>query len=148
MAIQPIETKEIGPIVVVILLAVAAYVVMYHLGYLGNHPVEKVVGEPIAKIAKKPLQGIKKIEGLFENKDDKLNNNNKVNVMDIKEGETYQTDSGLKFEVLKLGNGKKPTLDNEVTVHYHGTLLDGTVFDSSVVRGEKISFPLRGVIPG
>lgn len=146
MAIQPIETKEMGPIIVVILLAIAAYVVMYYLGYLGNHPVEKVVGEPIAKIAKKPLQGIKKIEGLFINEDEKLNN--KVNIMDIKEGRTYETDSGLKFEVLKLGNGQKPTLDNEVTVHYHGTLLDGTVFDSSVVRGEKISFPLRGVIAG
>lgn len=58
------------------------------------------------------------------------------------------TASGLQYEVIKEGKGKKPTLDNKVTVHYHGTLIDGTVFDSSVDRGETISFPLNGVIKG
>ena len=59
------------------------------------------------------------------------------------------TASGLKYQVLKQGSGTvspKPT--DTVTVHYHGTLLDGTVFDSSVERGQSISFPLNGVIPG
>lgn len=58
------------------------------------------------------------------------------------------TDSGLQYEVLRAGSGAKPTADQTVEVHYHGTLTDGTVFDSSVERGETISFPVNGVIPG
>lgn len=58
------------------------------------------------------------------------------------------TDSGLQYEVLKAGDGKKPKATDEVSVHYHGTLIDGTVFDSSVDRGEPTSFPLNRVIPG
>lgn len=58
------------------------------------------------------------------------------------------TASGLQYEVLEEGTGVSPTLQDMVTVHYHGTLLDGTVFDSSVERGEPTSFPLNGVIQG
>lgn len=58
------------------------------------------------------------------------------------------TSSGLQYEVLRTGKGVKPTRDQTVEVHYHGTLTDGTVFDSSVERGETISFPVTGVIPG
>lgn len=58
------------------------------------------------------------------------------------------TASGLQYEVLVEGKGAKPTKDQSVEVHYHGTLIDGTVFDSSVQRGETISFPVTGVIPG
>ncbi len=58
------------------------------------------------------------------------------------------TASGLQYEVLVEGRGAKPTKDQSVEVHYHGTLIDGTVFDSSVKRGETISFPVTGVIPG
>lgn len=58
------------------------------------------------------------------------------------------TDSGLQYEVIKEGDGEKPAATDEVTVHYHGTLIDGTVFDSSVDRGEPTSFPLNRVIPG
>ncbi|MEM9017748.1 MAG: FKBP-type peptidyl-prolyl cis-trans isomerase [Verrucomicrobiota bacterium] len=64
-----------------------------------------------------------------------------------KEG-IVETDSGLQYEVLEDGDGDKPSASNTVKVHYHGTLIDGTVFDSSVDRGEPISFPLNGVIPG
>lgn len=64
-----------------------------------------------------------------------------------KEGVTT-TDSGLQYEVLKEGDGAKPGPTDKVKVHYHGTLVDGTVFDSSVERGEPISFPLNGVIKG
>jgi len=56
--------------------------------------------------------------------------------------------NGLQYEVLKAGDGPKPKATDEVIVHYHGTLTDGTVFDSSVDRGESISFPLNGVIKG
>jgi FKBP-type peptidyl-prolyl cis-trans isomerase FklB len=56
--------------------------------------------------------------------------------------------SGLQYQVIKEGTGPKPTLDDQVKVHYHGTLIDGTVFDSSVERGEPITLGLRNVIPG
>ena len=60
------------------------------------------------------------------------------------------TASGLQYKVMKAGpdGGKSPKATDTVKVHYHGTLIDGTVFDSSVQRGEPISFPLNGVIPG
>lgn len=58
------------------------------------------------------------------------------------------TESGLQYEILQEGTGEKPGLDDVVTTHYHGTLIDGTVFDSSVNRGEPVSFPVNGVIPG
>jgi FKBP-type peptidyl-prolyl cis-trans isomerase FklB len=57
-------------------------------------------------------------------------------------------DNGLQYEILKAGDGKKPKATDKVLVHYHGTLIDGTVFDSSVERGESISFPLNQVIKG
>ena len=59
-----------------------------------------------------------------------------------------QTASGLQYKVVKEGKGAKPKATDEVLVHYTGKLLDGTVFDSSVQRGEPISFPLNGVIAG
>lgn len=55
---------------------------------------------------------------------------------------------GLQYEILTAGTGAKPKATDKVLVHYHGTLIDGTVFDSSVDRGEPIAFPLNGVIPG
>lgn len=58
------------------------------------------------------------------------------------------TDSGLQYEVMEEADGPKPSVDDTVSVHYTGTLIDGTVFDSSVERGEPASFPLKGVIPG
>lgn len=59
-----------------------------------------------------------------------------------------ETESGLQYKVITLGTGAKPQATDEVKVHYHGTTIDGTVFDSSVERGEPIVFPLNGVIPG
>lgn len=58
------------------------------------------------------------------------------------------TDSGLQFEVITEGSGEKPTHASTVRTHYHGTLIDGTVFDSSVQRGEPAEFPVGGVIAG
>lgn len=58
------------------------------------------------------------------------------------------TATGLQYEVLKEGSGDSPKETDNVTVHYHGTLIDGTVFDSSVDRGQPATFPVNGVIPG
>ena len=57
-------------------------------------------------------------------------------------------ESGLQYEIIKSGEGAKPTINDQVTTHYHGTLLDGTVFDSSVERGQPATFPVSGVIKG
>lgn len=65
-----------------------------------------------------------------------------------KREEIKSTDSGLQFEVITEGEGAKPTAESHVTVHYHGTLIDGTVFDSSVDRGEPTAFGVGQVIPG
>ncbi|WP_305042649.1 FKBP-type peptidyl-prolyl cis-trans isomerase [Geoalkalibacter sp.] len=58
------------------------------------------------------------------------------------------TASGLQYQVLESGKGKTPGPDSSVTVHYRGTLVDGTEFDSSYGRGEPVTFPVSGVIPG
>tara|TARA_Y100001933_G_scaffold140041_1_gene138891 strand:- start:158 stop:835 length:678 start_codon:yes stop_codon:yes gene_type:complete len=58
------------------------------------------------------------------------------------------TKSGLQYLILSDGKGNNPTLNDNVTVHYHGTLIDGTIFDSSVDRKQPATFPLNGVIPG
>ena len=59
-----------------------------------------------------------------------------------------QTESGLVYLETQAGTGASPAADSMVEVHYHGTLVDGTVFDSSLQRGEPMGFPLNGVIPG
>lgn len=75
------------------------------------------------------------------------------------EGETFLADnkkkegvktlpSGLQYKVIKAGTGKKPKSTDTVTVHYKGTLIDGTEFDSSYKRGQTVSFQVSGVIPG
>ncbi len=56
--------------------------------------------------------------------------------------------SGLQYEVIKMGEGEKPALTDTVECHYHGTLINGQVFDSSMDRGQTAKFPLQGVIKG
>ena len=80
--------------------------------------------------------GSLKLEG------EKFLKNNKTNK------EVQTTESGLQYEIIKSGNGIKPSKTDTVTVHYHGTLIDGTVFDSSVERGTPASFGVHQVIPG
>lgn len=58
------------------------------------------------------------------------------------------TVSGLQYEILKKGTGSKPKITDKVEVHYHGTLIDGRIFDSSVNRGQTATFPIKGVIKG
>ena len=85
---------------------------------------------------KNAAYGSLKLEG------EKFLENNKSN-KDIQ-----TTESGLQYEIIKSGNGKRPSKVDSVSVHYHGTLIDGTVFDSSVERGTPASFGVHQVIPG
>lgn len=62
--------------------------------------------------------------------------------------EVTVTESGLQWEELEAADGAKPSIDDTVTVHYVGTLMDGTEFDSSIARGQPAEFPLKGVIAG
>lgn len=62
--------------------------------------------------------------------------------------EIQVTDTGLQYEVIATGEGEKPNADSTVRVHYHGTFLDGSMFDSSVERGQPAEFPVNGVIKG
>ncbi|MDX1692935.1 MAG: FKBP-type peptidyl-prolyl cis-trans isomerase [Ketobacteraceae bacterium] len=65
-----------------------------------------------------------------------------------KRDEVTVTGSGLQYEVLQEGTGEKPVATSTVSTHYHGTLIDGTVFDSSYERGQPAEFPVNGVIAG
>ncbi len=65
-----------------------------------------------------------------------------------KRDEVTVTESGLQYEVLTAGEGDKPSATSTVRTHYHGTLIDGTVFDSSYDRGQPAEFPVNGVIKG
>lgn len=56
--------------------------------------------------------------------------------------------SGLQYEIIEQGNGPTPKIDDIVTTHYHGTLIDGTIFDSSIERNQPATFPVNGVIQG
>jgi peptidylprolyl isomerase len=88
------------------------------------------------------------------------NNNKALAEENIKIGEQFlatnrtvdgvvETESGLQYQVLKSGEGTEhPKATSKVSVHYHGTLLDGSMFDSSVVRGKPLSFGLNQVIKG
>ncbi|MBR1516851.1 MAG: FKBP-type peptidyl-prolyl cis-trans isomerase [Bacteroidales bacterium] len=65
-----------------------------------------------------------------------------------KDPSVQTTASGLQYKMIKPGNGKRPKAEDMVKVHYTGTLIDGRTFDSSIERGEPITFPLNQVIPG
>jgi FKBP-type peptidyl-prolyl cis-trans isomerase FklB len=90
------------------------------------------------------MEGIKKAaeaQSLIKEKewfDDNAKKNSKIQTLP----------SGIQYEVMKTGNGPKPTPTSKVTTHYHGTLIDGKVFDSSVQRNTPASFPVNGVIKG
>lgn len=96
---------------------------------------QKIINEYLEK-----LQG--KLEAAAREAGEKFLKENK------EKPEVKETASGLQYVVEKEGTGAQPTATDEVTVHYTGKLLDGTVFDSSVNRGEPATFPLNRVIPG
>ena len=142
--------------------------VSYALGLsLGNNLVSSgITSLNISKLS----QGIKDVleqnqpEMSYQEAQDVINEyfqklQSKMSEKAIQEGKTFlennskrpevvTLNSGLQYEVIKEGNGPVPTADNTVKVHYHGTLIDGTVFDSSVRRGEPAAFGVTQVISG
>lgn len=79
---------------------------------------------------------------------DNLEQGQKFLAENAKKAGVKTTESGLQYEETQAGTGKQPALSDTVKVHYRGTLIDGTEFDSSYSRDEPVSFPLNGVIPG
>ncbi|HEX2921467.1 MAG TPA: FKBP-type peptidyl-prolyl cis-trans isomerase [Bacteroidales bacterium] len=84
---------------------------------------------------------------LTKYQDHKVKNEAYIEQNKTKEGVTT-TESGLQYEVIKMGTGPKPTAENTVKVHYTGMFIDGTQFESSVTNNEPVTFPVMGVIPG
>lgn len=99
----------------------------------------------VADQAKQKEDALKNAETEFA--DDKLAGEKFLELNKDVEG-VVETESGLQYLVLKQGSGEKPSATSKVKVHYHGTLIDGTVFDSSVDRGEPSSFGVNQVIKG
>lgn len=91
-------------------------------------------------------------EKLSQMRNDKAADNLKAGQEFLAENKTKpgvtELESGLQYQVLTEGTGKKPSATDTVKCHYHGTLIDGTVFDSSVQRGQPAKFPLNMVIKG
>ncbi len=89
---------------------------------------------------------------LFQQKNEKASANLKAGqefmTKNATRPEVVSLPSGLQYEILNDGTGAKPSATDKVTCHYHGTLIDGTVFDSSVQRSQPATFPLNMVIKG
>lgn len=89
---------------------------------------------------------------LFQIKSDKAEKNLKEGIEFLDQNKlkpgVFTLESGLQYEIMVTGDGPKPRATDTVTCHYHGSLINGTVFDSSVQRGQSASFPLNRVISG
>lgn len=112
-----------------------------HAAFNGEEPkmtpeeAQKIIQEYLQELTAKKTAEIKAVGEKFLEENKKNEN-------------VITTPSGLQYVVEKEGEGAQPTAEDEVTVHYTGKLIDGTVFDSSVSRGEPATFPLNRVIPG
>ena len=93
------------------------------------------------------LQGVQQAAAMAEGQENLAAGEAFLAENGAREGVTT-TESGLQYEIIVAGDGEKPTVDDTVTTHYHGTLINGEVFDSSVDRGQPASFPVSGVISG
>ena len=106
--------------------------------------------EPLLKLEKsKPLQNkMSQQKKESEQKGKSMEEGKKFLEENKKKSGVKETASGLQYKVLKEGSGKKPSVTDNVEVHYRGTLIDGTEFDSSYKRNQTVTFPLNGVIKG
>jgi FKBP-type peptidyl-prolyl cis-trans isomerase len=147
MTLQENKGKGFIYIIPVIVVIGIVYLMLYRNDVIvepmpGTSPSEEIITEQSDKVA---------IEEAAAPIAKEINKENKQKIVmnTLEEGKTYTTESGLQYEVMTLGTGATPQSPTDVVeVHYHGTLENGTVFDSSVERDEKISFPLDRVISG
>lgn len=129
MSFEVNKGKDFIYIIPIIILILIIYLMLYRDGNLDSKLPDGIKNDSTGSAK----QVIKKEETNMEN---------------LEEGKKYTTESGLIYEVLKMGDGQKPKASSIVEVHYHGTLENGTVFDSSVQRGQTIEFGLNQVISG
>ena len=85
---------------------------------------------------------------MFDNKSNNLQIGQEFLAQNTLREEVVTLPSGLQYEILQAGDGPQPSVTNTVRCHYHGTMINGKVFDSSVQRGQPASFPLNRVIAG
>jgi FKBP-type peptidyl-prolyl cis-trans isomerase FklB len=109
--------------------------------FKGNHP--KIHPEDANQILESFIAGINQNKG-----DQNLEDGQRFLAENKKVSGVTELPSGLQYSVLKEGDGDIPSAKNQVKCHYHGTLIDGTIFDSSIQRGKPAVFPVNGVIQG
>jgi len=107
---------------------------------------EVLCGQTLQEFSQKAYQ--KQMEEMQAGSDDNLKEGQDFLAKNRNEEGIQETESGIQYKVITQGTGPKPKATDKVEVHYHGTLIDGTVFDSSVERGETIEFGLNQVIAG
>lgn len=116
--------------------------------YKGTTPLmdSQQVGETMQAFQMKKME--EQRQAVAKLAQDNLEQGQKFLAENAKKAGVKTTESGLQYEETQAGTGKQPALSDTVKVHYRGTLIDGTEFDSSYSRDEPVSFPLNGVIPG
>ncbi|MCQ2607838.1 MAG: FKBP-type peptidyl-prolyl cis-trans isomerase [Bacteroidales bacterium] len=132
--------KEISEYVSIELFAQGFYDVIFKKGntLIAEEKVNEILQNYFQKLSNKEQE--EKQELCLANQDFLLKNKENKDVI--------TTESGLQYKIITKGTGAKPTAADTVTVHYKGTLIDGTVFDSSIDRGTPTTFPVMAVIPG
>ena len=132
---ESFRMQELGNLDVGAFMQAMTLALKNETGQMTNAEAQKFINDYMMEIAQKKAQ-VKKDEGA------------KFLKKNRERSEVKTTESGLQYEVMKEGKGAKPTATSKVTVHYHGTKLDGSVFDSSVERGKPATFGLNQVIKG
>ena len=148
-------TEEMKAVSYCIGMSVAGSLKQQNLGEISHEVVSEAIKDTFEgkdmKYSQEEADGIIQtyLQGMMEKKFEGNKSIGAGFLAENGERESVQTTaSGLQYEVVTEGEGEKPGPTSHVTVHYHGTLIDGTVFDSSVDRGEPTSFGVNQVIPG
>lgn len=129
-------------------LDVDAFIQGFKDGYGGVKPALSEEQIKTAILQYKQNQDAAEMKAFKQQADSNLKTGSDFLANNAKKAGITTTASGLQYQVIKAGTGAKPKKDSKVTVHYEGRLVDGTVFDSSIARGEPMTLPLDQVIPG
>lgn len=129
-------------------LDVDAFVQGFRDGYGGNKPAMTEEQIKAAILQYKQNQDAAEMKAFKQQADTNQKSGEAFLTANAKNAGVKTTASGLQYQVIKPGTGAKPGKTSKVKVHYEGRLINGTVFDSSIARGEPLTFPLDQVIPG